>query len=56
MNPLIFIYICLLSISCDKTENSSEINEIEPTKELVTTTIYITQTVDGVNVQPWCEE
>ena len=51
MNPLIFIYICLLSISCDKTENSSEINEIEPTKELITTTIYITQTVDGVNVQ-----
>ena len=51
MNPLIFIYICLLSISCDKTENSSEINEIEPTKELITTTIYITQTVDGINVQ-----
>ena len=51
MNPLIFIYICLLSISCDNTENSSEINEIEPTKELITTTIYITQTVDGINVQ-----
>jgi len=51
MNPLIFIYICLLSISCDITENSSEINEIEPTKELITTTIYIAQTVDGINVQ-----
>ena len=51
MNPLIFIYICLLSISCDKTENSSDINEIEPTKELITTTIYINQTVDGVDVQ-----
>ena len=51
MNPLIFIYICLLSISCDKTENSSDINEIEPTKELITTTIYINQTVDGGDVQ-----
>ena len=51
MNALIFIYICLLSISCDKTENSSDINEIEPTKELITTTIYINQTVDGVDVQ-----
>lgn len=51
MNPLIFIYICLLSVSCDKTENSSDINEIEPTKELITTTIYINQTVDGVDVK-----
>jgi len=51
MNPLIFIYICLLSVSCDKTENSSGINEIEPTKELITTTIYINQTVDGVDVK-----
>ena len=51
MNPLIFIYICLLSISCDSTENNSEINEIEPTKELTTTTININQTIDGINVQ-----
>ncbi len=51
MNPFILIYICLLNISCDKTENNSDINEIEPTKALVTTTIYIDQTVEGVNVQ-----
>ena len=51
MNPFILIYICLLNISCDKTENNSDINEIEPTKALVSTTIYIDQTVEGVNVQ-----
>ena len=51
MNPFILIYICLLNISCDQTENNSDINEIEPTKALVSTTIYIDQTVEGVNVQ-----
>ena len=51
VNPFILIYICLLNISCDKIENNSDINEIEPTKALVTTTIYIDQTVEGVNVQ-----
>ena len=51
INPLIFIYICLLSFSCDNSEDNSNINEIAPTKALITTTIYIDQTVEGVNVQ-----
>ena len=45
-----FSILCLLNTSCDKNENNSDLNIIEPNKELVTTTIYINQTVDGVNI------
>ena len=40
--------IFLFNISCDKTGNNSDI--IDPDKELVTTTIYVNQTVGGVNI------
>ena len=43
-----FTIIFLCNISCDKTENNSDI--IDPDKELVTTTIYVNQTVGGVNI------
>ena len=49
INPLVFIYICLLSFSCDNSEDNSD--DIVTNKELLTTTIYIDQTVEGVNVQ-----
>ena len=45
-----FTILCLFNTSCDKNENNSDLNIIEPNKELVTTTIYINQTVDGVNI------
>lgn len=45
-----FSILCLFNTSCDKNENNSDLNIIEPNKELVTTTIYINQTVDGVNI------
>ena len=45
-----FTLLCLFNTSCDKNENNSDLNIIEPNKELVTTTIYINQTVDGVNI------
>jgi poly(3-hydroxybutyrate) depolymerase len=40
--------ISLCNISCDQTENNSNI--IDPNKELVTTTIYVNQTIGGVNI------
>ena len=45
-----FTILCLFNTSCDKNENNSDLNIIEPNKELVTTTIYINQIVDGVNI------
>lgn len=45
-----FTILCLFNTSCDKNENNSDLNIIEPNKELVTTTIYINQTVDGINI------
>ena len=38
----------MCNISCDQTENNSNI--IDPYKELVTTTIYVNQTIGGVNI------
>ena len=51
INPLILIYLFILYISCDNTESNSDLINIEPSKELITTTININQTIDGVNVQ-----
>ena len=46
-----FYFISIISlcyISCDQTENNSNI--IDPKKELVTTTIYVNQTIGDVNI------
>ena len=44
-------FTSLFNISCDKIDNNLDLNNIETNKELITTTIYINQTIEGNNIE-----